>query len=205
MFRLRIAAAAAFAVLMLAACGGGAQEPGASETSPTGVPPAEPMGTPLSKADIVAFAAAFGDNSLTGGQTAPRLYRWVNDRVAVFVQFDERDPAKATALRYIGISVKGVFCAENRPGGTKGGFPHFHRLDAAEYAQGHAGPPGTPGYWLSWVAVDEFTQRDGRQVNRASTTSFRRRLLPNGAARSCRRPTSPRRARRPYPSRTSRP
>ena len=156
MSRTRIAAAAAFAVLVLVACGGG-QQPGASEGSPTSVSPAEPKGTPLSKADIVAFAAAFSDNPLTGGQTAPRLYRWVNDRVAVFVQFDERDPAKATTLRYIGISVKGVFCAENQPGGTKGGFPHFHRLSAADYAQGHAGPPGTPGYWLSWVAVDGFT------------------------------------------------
>ena len=163
MSRTRIAAAAASAVLVLAACGGG-QEPGVSAGSPTSVSPAEPTGTPLSNADIVAFADMFGDNPLTGGQTAPRLYRWVNDRVAVFVQFDERDAAKATTLRYIGISVKGVFCAENQPGGTKGGFPHFHRLNAAEYAQGHAGPPGTPGYWLSWVAVDEFTQRDGRQV-----------------------------------------
>lgn len=122
------------------------------------------MGKPLSANDIAALAAQFTDQPLTGGQTAPRLYRWVNDRVAVFLQFDSSDPAKATALRYIGVSVKGVFCAEDQPGGPDGGFPHFHRLEAAEYAQGHGGPPGTPGYWLSWVAVDRFAQRDGRQV-----------------------------------------
>jgi hypothetical protein len=164
--RKRTMAVATSALLFLAGCGG-AQEPGAPEVSPsppaTASPPA-PTGTPLSKADLAAFAAAFTDNPLTGGQTAPRLYRWVNDQVAVFVQLDKPDPAEATALRYVGVSVKGVFCAENQPGGPKGGFPHFHRLKAAKYAEGHGGPPGTPGYWLSWVAVDEFAQRDGRQV-----------------------------------------
>lgn len=125
---------------------------------------AAPTGTPLSKADIAALAGLFDDNPLTGGQVAPRHYKWVNDDVAIFVQFDDPDPAKATTLRYVGVSVKGVFCAENQPGGPGGGFPHFHRVDAPEYAEGHGGPAGTPGYWLSWVAVDSFTARDGRQV-----------------------------------------
>ena len=164
--RKRVVATGAAVVLGLAACGSAGQ-PGAAEGTPSpplSATPAEPTGTRLSQADIAALAAAFPDNPLTGGQTAPRLYRWVNDRVAIFVQFDQPDPAKATALRYVGISVKGVFCAENQPGGANGGFPHFHRLNATEYAQGHGGPPGTPGYWLSWVAVDTFAQRDGRQV-----------------------------------------
>lgn len=165
----RIAAIGASTLLVLSACGGGGDEgaPQPTPSTPTATAsPAEPepTGRPLSKAEIATLAAAFADQPLTGGQTAPRLYRWVNDQVAIFLQFDDRDPAKATALRYVGISVKGVFCAENQPGGAKGGFPHFHRLKAAEYSQGHAGPPGTPGYWLSWVAVDTFTQRDGRAV-----------------------------------------
>lgn len=153
-------------VLAAAACGGG-QEAAAPVRQPTDSPshaPQEPRGTPLSTADITDLAAQFGDNPLTGGQTAPRLYRWVNDDVAIFLQFDNPDPAEATALRYIGVSVKGVFCAENQPGGEDGGFPHFHQLDAPEYGQGHGGPAGTPGYWLSWVAVDTFTAPDGRRV-----------------------------------------
>lgn len=183
MSRIRIVPAGVAVVLALAACSGG-DEPGTAGGSPrppSSASPAGPVGTPLSKADIAAFAAAFGDQPLTGGQSAPRLYRWVNDRVAVFVQFDERDPAKATALRYVGISVKGVFCAENQPGGAKGGFPHFHRLNAAEYAKGHAGAAGTPGYWLSWVAVDEFAQRDGRQVKPGVDYEF----SPTPAAPRC--------------------
>jgi hypothetical protein len=150
-------------LLVVAACGDGGDRPPAPGTASPSVA-AEPVGAPLSTTDIAALAAQFADNPLTGGQTAPRQYRWVNDRVAVFLQFDNPDPGKATALRYIGVSVKGVFCAEDQPGGPNGGFPHFHRLDAPEYAKGHGGPAGTPGYWLSWVAVDSFTQRDGRQV-----------------------------------------
>ena len=151
------------AVLLAAGCGSdGEPAPG----SGTGSPPAgaQPTGRPLTGADIQQLAAQFPDNPLTGGQTAPRSYRWVNDRVAIFLQFDDRDAGKATKLQYVGVSVKGVFCAESQPGGAQGGFTHFHRLDAPEYGQGHGGPPGTPGYWLSWTAVDEFTARDGRQI-----------------------------------------
>jgi len=174
--RRRCAAIAAGAVLLLAGCGGTGEKPGAS--APTAP---EPAGTPLSAADIASLAAQFGDNPLTGGQTAPRQYRWVTDRVAMFLQFDNRDPAKATALRYVGISVKGVFCAEDQPGGPDGGFPHFHRLNAPDYAKGHAGPAGTPGYWLSWVAVDRFAQRDGRQVRPGVDYQF----SPTPAAPKC--------------------
>jgi hypothetical protein len=163
----RWVAVMAGALLTVAACGGGdedAQQPPAETPETTTAPAAEPQGTPLSTADIQTLAAQFTDNPLTGGQSAPRLYRWVNDNVAIFVQFDESDLAAATELRYIGVSVKGVFCAENQPGGEDGGFPHFHRLDAADYSEGHGGPAGTPGYWLSWVAVDAFTAEDGREI-----------------------------------------
>lgn len=145
-------------MLLLAACGG---EPPPAAPEPE---PQAPAGKPLSAENIGALAKAFGDNPLTGGQTAPRLYRWVNPKVALFLQFDDPDPAKATALRYIGVSVKGVFCAEDQPGGTNGGFVHFHALKGKEYKTSHGGPPGNPGYWLSFVAVDEFTQKDGRTV-----------------------------------------
>jgi hypothetical protein len=151
------------AMLVAMSCGEAARD-AAPRTTTGGTQQPEPSGVPLSKEALAALTAQFPDNPLSGGQQAPRLYRWVNDSVAIFVQLDNSDPAKATALRYIGVSVKGVFCAENQPGGPDGGFPHFHRLDAPDYAQGHGGPPGTPGYWLSWIAVDRFATRDGRQV-----------------------------------------
>jgi hypothetical protein len=111
---------------------------------------------------IQSLFALFQDNPFTGGQVAPRSYRWANERATIFLQFDRtRDPR---ALRYAGMSVKGTFCAETQPGGANGGFPHFHRLDAPSYAQGHGGPPGTQGYWLLWAAVDEFAAFDGREI-----------------------------------------
>ena len=153
-FRPMVIAAAL--LIVAAACGGD------EEAAPRG--PTLPTGKPLDKAGISALAVLFPDNPLTGGQVAPRRYRWVNPNVAMFVQFDDSDLAKATALRYVGVSVKGVFCAEAQPGGPNGGFTHFHRLNAPEYSQGHGGPPGTEGYWLLWMAVDEFKTRDGRTV-----------------------------------------
>jgi hypothetical protein len=143
--------------VLLAGCGGGGQPATTGSASPaTG-----PTGAPLSKADILALAPLFSDNPLTGGQIAPRQYRWVNDRVAVFLQFDNADPAKATALRYVGVGVKGVFCAENQPGGANGGFPHFHRLDAPDYAHGHGGPIGPDGRdgWQLQATVPWLDQR----------------------------------------------
>jgi hypothetical protein len=151
------------AMLVAMSCGEAARD-AAPRTTTGPTQQAEPSGVSLSKEALVALTAQFPDNPLSGGQQAPRLYRWVNDAVAIFVQLDNSDLSKATALRYIGVSVKGVFCAESQPGGPNGGFPHFHRLDAPDYAQGHGGPPGTPGYWLSWIAVDQFATRDGRQV-----------------------------------------
>jgi hypothetical protein len=98
----------------------------------------------------------FDDNPLLGGQVPPRRHLWVNKDVSIFVQFDSSDPAVATQMRYIGIAVKGVFCAEAQPDGPNGAFNHFHRLTAPVYSQGHGGAPGELGYWLTWLAVDEF-------------------------------------------------
>jgi plastocyanin len=120
-------------------------------------------GSPTASANHVpSLAALFADNPLTGGQVAPRSYRWVNERVSIFVQFDR--PTNPRALRYVGLSVKSTFCAETQNGGANGGFTHFHRLESPTYAQGHGGPPGSQGYWLLWASVDEFAAGDGREI-----------------------------------------
>src|SRR5215216_5656697 len=112
---------------------------------------------------VPSLFALFGDIPFNGGQVAPRQYRWVNDNVLIFVQFDRPRANEARALRYVGISVKGTFCAEAQPGGANGGFTHYHRVTAPTYGQGHGGPPGTnTGYWLLWLAVDEFDTPAGR-------------------------------------------
>jgi hypothetical protein len=110
----------------------------------------------LTPEEIQRLHAMFDDNPLLGGQVPPRRHLWVNRDVSIFVQFDSNDPALATEMRYIGISVKGVFCAEAQPDGPTGAFPHFHRLTAPVYNQGHGGAPGEVGYWLTWLAVDDF-------------------------------------------------
>ena len=119
-------------------------------------PPA-PTGDPLTSEEIGELAALFDDNPLSGGQVPPRRHLWVNDDLSIFVQFDNTNPELASSIRYIGISVKGVFCAEAQPDGPNGAFPHFHRLTAPVYGEGHGGEPGELGYWLLWLAVDEFT------------------------------------------------
>jgi len=120
-----------------------------------------PQGHGLSAEEIQSLAARFTQMPLRGGQVAPRLYAAVNDDVSIFLQFDNADPAQATTLRYIGISVRGVFCAEAQPDPA---FTHFHSFrPAAMYSQGHGGEPGEEGYWLLWVATDSFTT-GGRQV-----------------------------------------
>jgi hypothetical protein len=115
-----------------------------------------PRGEPLTPEKIQQLHAMFDDNPLLGGQVPPRRHLWVNRNVSIFVQFDSNDPAVATRMRYIGISVKGVFCAEAQPDMPNGAFTHFHRLTAPVYGQGHGGAPGEIGYWLTWLAVDEF-------------------------------------------------
>jgi hypothetical protein len=114
---------------------------------------------------IQSLFGLFADNPFTGGQVAPRQYRWVNNDVLMFVQFDRPRETEARALRYSGMSIKGTFCAEAQPRGANGGFTHYHRLNSATYGAGHGGPPGwNQGYWLLWVAVDEFDTPSGKVV-----------------------------------------
>jgi len=124
-------------------------------------PSDQPTGVHLTQEELQAIAAEFGDDVLTGGQVAPRISRWVNENVFVFLQLDTPDLAEATTIRYIGIGVKSVFCAETQPDPS---FTHFHRYDAPEYAEGHGSEAGDQGYWLTWVAADTFDTRDGRHV-----------------------------------------
>lgn len=49
---------------------------------------------------------------LGSGQHAPRQYRSVNPNTSIFLQFDNPDASKATALRYVGIAVKGQFSSQ---------------------------------------------------------------------------------------------
>jgi hypothetical protein len=144
----------------------------AAQATPEATP--APTGVFLDPEEIATLAAGFTDEPLIGGQIAPRISRFVSPDVFVFLQFDNPDLAQATALRYVGIGVKGVFCAEAQPDRS---FTHFHRYDAPEYAEGHGGDPGAQGYWLSWVAVDSFEAR--RPQDRAGD---RLRVLADPAA-----------------------
>ncbi|MGH2561825.1 MAG: cupredoxin domain-containing protein, partial [Thermomicrobiales bacterium] len=129
--------------------------------SAQGTPAAEVSGAPLAPEAIAELFAVFDDEAVTGGQVMPRIAKFVNPNVFVFLQFDAPTAEEATALRYIGVGVKSVFCAETRPDLS---FTHFHKYEAAEYGEGHGSQPGDQGYWLTWVAVDPFEARDGRQV-----------------------------------------
>lgn len=143
-------------VLILALCLGSLPAAAfASQATPA------PTGANLTSDELSVLVAQFDDDVLTGGQVAPRFSRWVNDEVFIFLQLDAADPAAATEIRYVGIGVKGVFCAETQPDPS---FTHFHKYDAPEYAMGHGTDPGDQGYWLTWAATDTFETRDGRQV-----------------------------------------
>lgn len=108
----------------------------------------------LSADDLAAFVSFFDDPILDGGQVAPRFYKSINEDVSIFIQLNAFDPAEATTISYVGLSQRGVFCDAARPSPD---FTHYHRHFAAEYADGHGGPPGeSEGYWLAFVATHDF-------------------------------------------------
>jgi hypothetical protein len=137
----------------------GTQQPVGTPANAT-LPP--PDGIPMSKDDIKKFVAFFNDQPLIGGQMPPRFSKFVNKETFIFLQFDKSNPDEATSLRYIGMGMRGVFCAEAQPDAAKGAFTHFHRYTAPTYAEGHGGPPGAQGYWLSFVSVDSFDSNTGK-------------------------------------------
>jgi len=156
--------------ILAAACQGTdtAERSGAATPSPrntAALVSSVPAGTPLPAEEVRALAAMFDDQPYTGGQTAPRVSKWISPDTYLFLQFDKMPPSEASEIRYVGVGVKGVHCAEAQPDAQGKRFTHFHRPSAPEYQQGHAGEPGAQGYWLSWLAVDRFTARDGREVN----------------------------------------
>jgi hypothetical protein len=164
--------ASAIAVAACTGGGGAGQSPtGQSpsvQASPPPPPPANsatvPPGPQLSADGVRELAALFDDQPYTGGQTAPRVSKWIGPDSYLFLQFDQFPPEDATEIRYVGVAVKGVFCAEAQPDPEGKSFTHFHRPSAPEYSEGHGGEPGAQGYWLSWLAVASFETRDGRKV-----------------------------------------
>lgn len=156
--RSRLLAMTAAALLAVSLAGTGPVSGSTpAEQAPGGDSPPAPPGEQLTSEEIAAVFDLFDDNPLLGGQVPPRRHLWVNDDVSIFVQFNSNNPELATSIRYIGISVKGVFCAEAQPDGPNGAFTHFHRLTAPVYGEGHGGEPGELGYWGIWMAADEFT------------------------------------------------
>jgi len=131
---------------------------GANVPAPAFTAPGEQT---LAPDDLQAFVAFFDDDVLVGGQQPPRRSKWLNDKVALFIQLDDADPAHATTIRNVGLYVVGTFCASQQPPD----FPHYHRYRAPDYAEGHGGEPGeTSGYWLTWMATQSYQTRDGRPV-----------------------------------------
>jgi len=114
----------------------------------------------LSGEKLKSFVSSFDYKPLSGGQVPPRLYKSVTEDVSLMIQPDKTDPATVTEVRYVGLSLRGVFCKEAQPSPD---FPHYHRQVAATYGQGHGGLPGeSAGYWLLWVATRPITDSAGK-------------------------------------------
>ena len=85
--RLRIIAGiSAVTALILAGCGDD-EEAARTTTSPTA-----PAGQQLSAGDLAELVALFDDNPYTGGQTAPRISKWITPNSHIFLQFDSFPP-----------------------------------------------------------------------------------------------------------------
>jgi hypothetical protein len=174
------------AALVAAGCGG--TPPASSSTaSPTASPSPEPtavstapQGRSPAASEVRDFAAFFDAQPLAGGQKAPFVAKWVSPSTFRFLVLDEADPAKATAVRYAGVGVKGVFCAEAQPDRTGKSFPHFQQVSAPSYESGRGGSAGAQGYWLSYLGVARFTAEGGRKVAPGIDYGF-----PATAAPSC--------------------
>jgi hypothetical protein len=127
-----------------------------------------PIGSNITTKDISDLAAVFIDQPFQGGQVSPRVAKWVNNDVFIFLQFDERNASNATAINYIGVGKRGTFCEEDRPSPD---FVHFHKWNATEYKHGHGSKAGDEGYWLMWVATGEFNMQ-GRHVTAGVDREF---------------------------------
>jgi hypothetical protein len=138
-----------------------------------------PSGSNLTRTQISQLFELFDDQPLEGGQVAPRISKWVNNDTFIFLQFDKPVAENATSLRYVGIGVKGVFCAESQPDAVNGSFTHFHQWNGSEYRHAHGSQPGDQGYWLTWAAVDNFVSFDGKEVKPGIDYEFSPTPPPN--------------------------
>jgi hypothetical protein len=120
-----------------------------------------PVGKNITREDITEFVTVFDDQPFQGGQISPRIAKWVNEDVFLFIQFDKPSPSNATALNYIGIGKQGIFCESERPSPE---FVHFHKWNASSYREGHGHEAGDEGYWLMWVATNDIDVQ-GRHVS----------------------------------------
>jgi hypothetical protein len=127
-----------------------------------------PIGKNITTEDISEFVTIFDDQPFQGGQISPRIAKWVNEDVFPFIQFDKPSPSNATALNYIGIGKRGIFCESDRPGPE---FVHFHKWNATSYREGHGHEAGDEGYWLMWVATNDINVQE-RQVSPGVGLSF---------------------------------
>ena len=131
---------------------------GSVSSAPTFSPPG--AGKPAPEA-IAKLFSVFTDQPLQGGQVAPRIFKSINAQALVFLQFDKNSSGEARELRYIGLWTKSTFCGSTQPSPD---FTHFHRLVAPSYPLGHGGPPGTVGFWGTWVAAEQF-EAQGRTIS----------------------------------------
>ena len=138
-----------------------------------------PSGSNLTRAEISQLFELFDDQPLEGGQVPPRISKWVNNDTFIFLQFDKPVVENATSLRYVGIGVKGVFCAESQPDAVNGSFTHFHQWNGSEYRHAHGSQPGDQGYWLTWAAVDNFVSFDRKEVKPGIDYKFSPTPPPN--------------------------
>jgi len=154
----------------------GTQPPtcGSVSSAPTFSPPG--AGKPQPEA-IAKLFSVFTDQPLQGGQVAPRIFKSVSAQALVFLQFDKNSSTEARDLRYIGFWTRSTFCGSTQPSPD---FTHFHRLVAPSYALGHGGPPGTPGFWGTWVAAEPF-ESQGRTI----TPGVDRDFSPTPPPSSC--------------------
>ena len=145
----------------LIACGGAARSGTRPPAGPSsGIATATP--SRLTGADVAELAAIFSDKPFIGGQVAPFLMKWMSDSTFVFMQLSGPVSASST-VAYLGLGVKGTFCAQTRPDRTGGSFTRFQRYQAPAWDSGAGGRAGDQGYWLSFLAVDRLVV-SGRTV-----------------------------------------
>src|SRR5262249_17303802 len=166
----------------LFACGGaGRSSSGPPVVQSTGTATAAPSS--LTSADIGALAAIFSDQPFIGGQVAPLLMKWTSD--STFVVLELNGPAGTSrTVAYLGLGVKGTFCAETRPDRSGGSFTRFQRYQARDWDTGVGGTAGDQGYWLSFLAVERLVA-SGRTVPIGIDYRY-----PAAAAPACGRPNA---------------